>query len=164
MRRRADRRPSACRTRGSCACPAGSAATRARTPMQWDDGPNAGFCATGASRGCRSPTTPARVNVAAQRDDPDSMLSLYRDLLALRRAEPALRPAPTARSRPTATCSPTSAATSSVALNLSGEPVETAARGVVLLGTNPAREGETLRRALRLAGGEAVIVRTSRGA
>ena len=50
-----------------------------------------------------------------------------------------------------------------VALNL-GEPVETAARGVVLLGTDRAREGETLRGGLRLAGGEAVIVRTSRGA
>ena len=30
----------------------------ARTPMQWDDGPNAGFCTAAASRGCRSPTTP----------------------------------------------------------------------------------------------------------
>jgi hypothetical protein len=51
-----------------------------------------------------------------------------------------------------------------VALNLSGEPVETAAGGVVLLGTDRAREGETLRGGLRLAGGEAVIVRASRGA
>ena len=32
-----------------------------------------------------------RVNVAAQRDDPGSLLSLYRRLLALRRAEPDLR-------------------------------------------------------------------------
>jgi alpha-glucosidase len=31
-----------------------------------------------------------RVNVAAQREDPDSLLSLYRALLALRRTEPDL--------------------------------------------------------------------------
>jgi hypothetical protein len=43
-------------------------------------------------------------------------------------------------------------------------PAQTAAEGAVLLGTDPAREGETLRGELRLAGGEAVIARTSRGA
>ena len=32
----------------------------------------------------------ATVNVAAQREDPDSLLSLYRALLALRRSEPDL--------------------------------------------------------------------------
>jgi alpha-glucosidase len=60
----------------------------ARTPMQWDGGPTAGFT-TG------KPWLPlsadhARVNVAAQAEDPRSMLSLYRRLIALRQSEPAL--------------------------------------------------------------------------
>jgi alpha-glucosidase len=59
-----------------------------RTPMQWDASPNAGFT-TG------TPWLPvaddyACVNVDAQRDDPTSMLTLHRRLIALRRAEPAL--------------------------------------------------------------------------
>ena len=57
--------------------------------MQWDGSPNAGFTAGDAVAAARRTTTRGR-NVAAQRDDPDSMLSLYRRLLALRRAEPAL--------------------------------------------------------------------------
>ncbi|HEX7239299.1 MAG TPA: alpha-amylase family glycosyl hydrolase, partial [Longimicrobiaceae bacterium] len=59
-----------------------------RSPMQWDGGPGAGFT-TG------EPWLPLaddfrEVNVAAQRGDPGSLLSLYRRLIALRRAEPAL--------------------------------------------------------------------------
>jgi alpha-glucosidase len=59
-----------------------------RTPMQWDAGPNAGF-----TRG--EPWLPVSsdytaMNVAAQTADPRSMLSLYRALLRLRRAQPAL--------------------------------------------------------------------------
>jgi alpha-glucosidase len=59
-----------------------------RTPMQWSAEPNAGFT-TG------EPWLPVAddfgaVNVLAQRSDPDSMLSLHRALLALRRREPAL--------------------------------------------------------------------------
>jgi alpha-glucosidase len=59
----------------------------ARTPMQWD--------ASGSFTTAREPWLPfasdhERVNVEAQRDDPDSLLSLYRRLLALRRTEPDL--------------------------------------------------------------------------
>ena len=59
-----------------------------RTPMRWTGAPGAGFT-TGA------PWLPigddvARVNVEAERDDPQSMLALHRRLLALRRAAPAL--------------------------------------------------------------------------
>ncbi|MFG3757291.1 hypothetical protein ACGE32_33640, partial [Klebsiella pneumoniae] len=55
-----------------------------RTPMQWDVSANAGFT-TGI------PWLPltddfARRNVAVERDDPRSMLGLYRALIALRRA------------------------------------------------------------------------------
>ncbi len=60
----------------------------ARTPMQWDAGPQAGFT-TGTPW---LPVNPnhVEINAAAQRDDPDSVLSWYRRLIALRHAEPAV--------------------------------------------------------------------------
>jgi len=59
-----------------------------RTPMPWDGSPNAGFT-TGQPWLPIGPNN-AAANVAAQQDDPASMFSLYRALLALRRSEPAL--------------------------------------------------------------------------
>lgn len=58
----------------------------ARTPMQWDDSPHAGFT-TGEPW---LPVHPhhAEINVASQRDDPDSVLHHYRALIALRHREP----------------------------------------------------------------------------
>jgi alpha-glucosidase len=53
-----------------------------RHPMQWDATRHGGFT-TGAP--WLPLVDPAGRNVAAQRDDPDSLLSLYRDLLAWRR-------------------------------------------------------------------------------
>jgi alpha-glucosidase len=60
-----------------------------RTPMQWDTSPNAGFTAG-------DPWLPlaadhATRNVAAQRDDPASLFSLYRRLIWLRKSSAALR-------------------------------------------------------------------------
>jgi alpha-glucosidase len=58
----------------------------ARTPMQWDSSPSAGFTTEGVT-----PWLPygdnAHRNVAAQRDDPNSTLNLCRSLLVLRKAE-----------------------------------------------------------------------------
>ena len=62
----------------------------ARTPMQWDAGPTAGFCPHDATPWLPLAADAGRVNVAAQRDDPGSLLSLYRHLLRLRRERPAL--------------------------------------------------------------------------
>ncbi|MET4898358.1 alpha-amylase family glycosyl hydrolase [Sphingomonadaceae bacterium jetA1] len=59
-----------------------------RTPMPWDDSPQAGFT-LGESWLPLNADWPRR-NVAAQWDDPASMLSLHRALLQLRRATPAL--------------------------------------------------------------------------
>ncbi|MFP8882059.1 MAG: alpha-amylase family glycosyl hydrolase [Myxococcota bacterium] len=59
-----------------------------RTPMQWEAGQGAGFSEAepwlpnGSDAGVR--------NVAGQREDPASLLCFYRDMLALRRATPAL--------------------------------------------------------------------------
>ncbi|GHA57971.1 alpha-amylase family glycosyl hydrolase [Pontibacter akesuensis] len=60
----------------------------ARTPMQWDNSPQAGF--TDGKPWLRLPHNYQRVNVEVQRDDPYSFLSFYRKLIALRQQEPAL--------------------------------------------------------------------------
>ncbi|HEX8968914.1 MAG TPA: alpha-amylase family glycosyl hydrolase [Chloroflexota bacterium] len=59
-----------------------------RTPLQWDGGPQAGFSTA-------SPWLPladdyGRVNIERQRQDPQSMLTLHRTLIALRRSSRAL--------------------------------------------------------------------------
>ncbi len=53
-----------------------------RHPMQWEPGPGGGFT-TGEP--WLSVIDPAEHNVRDQRDDPGSMLTLVRDLIALRR-------------------------------------------------------------------------------
>lgn len=60
----------------------------ARTPMQWEDSPGAGF--TTGKPWKQIGANLATVNVATQRDDPYSLLSLYRRLIALRRQEAVL--------------------------------------------------------------------------
>jgi len=61
-----------------------------RTPMQWDGSPNAGFAAAGVTPWLPAAGDYAERNVARQEADSASMLSLYRALARLRRAEPAL--------------------------------------------------------------------------
>lgn len=60
-----------------------------RTPMQWDATKNAGF-STGEPWLPLPPDYRER-NVAAQRDDPASLFSLYRRLIRLRKGSAALR-------------------------------------------------------------------------
>jgi alpha-glucosidase len=58
---------------------------RHRHPMQWDGSPSGGFT---SGEPWLPLVDPAERNVADQRDDPDSMLSLVRELIALRRELP----------------------------------------------------------------------------
>jgi len=58
----------------------------ARTPMQWDDGPHAGFT-EGTPWLAVNPNF-AEINAAAQVGDPDSVLAHYRRLIALRHELP----------------------------------------------------------------------------
>ncbi len=60
-----------------------------RTPMQWSSGAGAGFT-TGTPWQAPNPD-PGSVNVAAQTDDPASLLSHYRRLIRARADHPALR-------------------------------------------------------------------------
>jgi alpha-glucosidase len=59
-----------------------------RTPMQWDDSPNAGF--TRGVPWLPVPPSYKTVNVAAELKDPSSILNTYKTLLALRHQDRAL--------------------------------------------------------------------------
>jgi alpha-glucosidase len=61
-----------------------------RTPMQWDDSTNAGFAADGVTPWLPVALDIDTINVETQSSDSRSMLALTRNLLALRRATPAL--------------------------------------------------------------------------
>jgi len=61
-----------------------------RTPMQWDNSPNAGFCSPGVAPWLPVPADYPQINVAAEREDSHSLLTLTRRLIELRRSQPAL--------------------------------------------------------------------------
>jgi alpha-glucosidase len=137
-----------------------------RTPMQWDSSPNAGFSTA-------EPWLPVgdnykEVNVALEERDPNSMLSFFRALTALRRATPAL-----------SVGSYTSIDAGSadvfaylrehegsrvlVALNFAGEPRRLSpgaqgSAGRVLLSTHMDREGPTRLEVIELRPHEGIIL------
>ncbi|WP_439621613.1 alpha-amylase family glycosyl hydrolase [Gemmata sp.] len=138
-----------------------------RTPLPWDATANAGFT-TG------HPWLPigddfAARNVAAQRDNPGSMLTLHRRLITLRRDDPALL---------AGSYDPHAAGDDwfaflrrygdrrvFVALNFGSRPrrVEVPAGGRVLLSTHPARAGEAVRGPIEVGGDEGMVVELAPG-
>ncbi|PWN32586.1 maltase malt, partial [Meira miltonrushii] len=62
----------------------------ARTPVQWTDGPNAGFTKEGVKPWMRVNDNFKTINVASQIDDPNSILNFYRKAIELRKKYPAL--------------------------------------------------------------------------
>ncbi|HAP12503.1 MULTISPECIES: alpha-amylase family glycosyl hydrolase [unclassified Afipia] len=134
-----------------------------RTPMQWDETAYAGFSV-------REPWLPlskdiALVNVATERQDTASMLSLYQALVSLRRARPELalggyrlvsvaddllvyaREHQDQRSL--------------VALNLGMATVSLEVRGHVLLSTFMDRQAEVIDGLLSLRGAEGIVIEPS---
>lgn len=61
-----------------------------RTPVQWTDGPNAGFTAKGIKPWMRVNDNYTTINVASQIDDTDSILQFYRKAIHLRKEYPSL--------------------------------------------------------------------------
>jgi alpha-glucosidase len=61
-----------------------------RTPMQWTSAPNAGFT-TSPTPWLPIPPYASTYNVQTEQQNPDSIFNTYRQLLALRQSEPALR-------------------------------------------------------------------------
>ena len=135
----------------------------ARTPMPWDDGPNAGFCAPGVAPWLPIGAENAARNVAAQSVEPHSILSLYRRLLAVRRATPALA----CGSYRTVAVEGDLLAwerehegeRALVVLNLGSAPavLPGTAAGRVLVATRREREGEEIRGEVRLGPDEGVV-------
>jgi alpha-glucosidase len=137
-----------------------------RTPMQWSAKHAAGFSDV-------DPWLPVaedyrQCNVRAERDDPASLLTLYRRLIELRRREPVLvvgayQGVP-AQGDVLAFLREDARSQLLVALNLGGaettlELPERKCQGRVLLGTRPEREGASIETAVDLAAHEGVIVR-----
>jgi alpha-glucosidase len=136
-----------------------------RSPMQWDASPNAGFSAPDVEPWLPLASDAETVNVAAQRDDPASMLTLTRRLLALRKEHPLLRDGDFESVGPTtdgtfAFRRVTHDGRLVVALNLTDEPrvIDDAPHGRVVIGTHPDREGAPVRGTLELRANEAVVV------
>ena len=131
-----------------------------RTPMQWSAAPHAGF--TSGQPWLPVSSNHEVLNVAAQRQDPKSMLALHTRLIALRRAEPALE---VGRFDLLETASGVLAYVRGgsflVALNLAGHPQRVALGrgGAVALSTHLDRANERVGRTLELRADEGVIVR-----
>jgi alpha-glucosidase len=135
----------------------------ARTPMQWDEQPGAGF-----SHG--EPWLPvaddyAVHNVNQQSDDLRSTLSLFRRLIALRRELPALTAGGfTLLHRDEASLVYERAHGDQrliVALNLTGEPrtiEQTSLTGQIVLSTQLDREGEAVASQIKLRADEGLVV------
>jgi alpha-glucosidase len=137
-----------------------------RTPMQWNAAANAGFCPNEVTPWLPIAATRDRVNVLDQDGREDSLLTLYRRLIALRRAEPALAlgaHTPLA-SGPTVLVFRRAHAERAVlvALNFADRPHEVelagAGHGRLLLSTDPDRSVDTPAGRLVLAGGEGALI------
>jgi alpha-glucosidase len=131
-----------------------------RTPMQWTDAPGAGFTLAGVEPWLPF-GDPATCNVERQRHDPDSMLSLTRDLIGLRNAIPDLRRG-SYRTLPITDGSLWAWARGDrtlVACNLGdASAIVPDVDGEIRISTIRARDGESVDGALHLAPWEAAIV------
>jgi alpha-glucosidase len=139
-----------------------------RTPMQWDDGPNAGFT-TAPEPWLPVATDYKQHNVARERADPHSMLALHRRLIDLRQSKDALtvgayRSVP-AEGHLLAFTREHGGARFLVALNLGHEPATLPLaddlRGRLKLSTHLDREGDEIAGAIELRADEGVVVRVA---
>ncbi len=63
-----------------------------RTPMQWDNSPNAGFCPPGKNPWLPiNPNYADGINVQEQQDNPNSLLQYYKRLIHTRQQSPAIK-------------------------------------------------------------------------
>jgi alpha-glucosidase len=136
-----------------------------RSPMQWDASPNAGFCPPGVRPWLPLAPDAAAVNVAGQAEDPYSILTLTRRLIALRREHAMLRTGDFAPfgATPHGTFAfrrQSHAGRLTVVLNLTAEPhvVPDAGAGRVLIGTHADRDGSQVEAAVELRPNEALII------
>ncbi len=130
---------------------------RFRTPMQWTDGPGAGFTAAGVE-----PWLPlgdaASCNVASQERDPDSPLHLVRELIGLRSSASLGLGAYRTLHRDR-TLWTWSSDDLTIAANLSSDPRPfPGSDGLVLISSDPARDRTRVREGSPLEPWEAVVL------
>ena len=61
-----------------------------RTPMQWNDGADAGFSPAGVKTWLPIPPSYSTINVTSEQNEQDSMLHWYQQIIALKKQDPAL--------------------------------------------------------------------------
>ena len=136
-----------------------------RTPMPWRDGPGGGF--TGADV---PPWLPlgdtGSYNLGDQRDDADSTVNMVRELIDLRRREPALHGGPyRSLAAPPDAWAWRRGASLTVVVNMSDDGAAMHdVEGTVLFGTERRRRGESVDGELRVGRWEAVVVDTGTAA
>jgi alpha-glucosidase len=129
-----------------------------RTPMPWTRGDGAGFTAPGVEAWLPIVQPPAGA-VDRQRDDPDSILSLTRTLIALRRSRPEL-----SRGRYETIASPEDTWAYGrgnsivVAVSLGDRGCSVPASGAIVAATDPSRVGERVDEELGIGAWEGVVV------
>jgi alpha-glucosidase len=138
-----------------------------RTPMQWSSERNAGFTAPKARPWLPIQADFATRNVEVERDDPTSMLSLYRRLIDLRGAESALSVGDYSRIDTNASTLAyvrhDAGRRFAIALNFADESATVAlpmmgGHGRIALTTSLDREGESVPETLSLRANEGAIV------
>jgi alpha-glucosidase len=142
-----------------------------RTPMQWNDGPNAGF--TDSQPWLRLARNFRTHNVHAQQDDPQSMLTLYKRLINIRQTEPALQvgqyiPVHADHQIIAYIRKAEGAAAFLVILNLTHRPAyfqqtKTSYAGTVIVATAPELEGCFVEDTISLDGDEGIVVKLVEG-
>jgi alpha-glucosidase len=130
----------------------------ARTPMQWTSTPGGGFTDPDVTPWL--PFGDLATNVQDQRTDPDSFLSLTRDLIGVRDAIPDLRSGAYASlASPDDVLAYQRGDQTVIALNLGTEPKTLdGITGTIRVGTRRARAEETVTGTLTLAPSEGVVV------
>jgi alpha-glucosidase len=135
--------------------------------MQWDASPHAGFCPPNIEPWLPVAADSQQINVAVEREEPSSMLTLTRTLLAIRRSMPALnRGSYQGLESGNKHCFVYLRQYDQqhvlVALNFSEEPqvvkLAEPGKGHILVSTSPSREGEVDTATLWLDGHEGCIV------
>ncbi len=128
-----------------------------RTPMVWSDEEGAGFTEPGVEPWL--PIGDRSRNVAAQRDDPGSILTLTRDLIGLRKHRLLLTGAYEQVEAPAGVWAFRREGGAFVAANLgNGQVVLEGVRGAIVIGTRRERGDEVVDGALELGPREAVVL------
>ncbi len=132
-----------------------------RTPMQWENGPGGGFTSEGVTPWLRFGDLTC--NVADQQGDPESFLTLTRDLITLRTSTPDLASgAWRAVDAPAGVLAYARGDATVVLLNLGSDPATVEdVTGRITIGTRRSRDGEKATGSLQLAPSEGVVVTTT---